>query len=119
MAFRREVLAATGAFDFRLGRGSVGLSAEEILASRYPYGFGTGRVLRRARSPRLIANCGPRDPAREPGGAAQRREQAAARGLPPSGAEFSRDSLGIAEERNPAFGGVLGRSAPWAWRARR
>lgn len=27
----------------------------EILASRYPYGFGSGRVLRRSRSPRLVA----------------------------------------------------------------
>jgi hypothetical protein len=89
MAFRKEALAATGAFDLRLGPGSGGLSAEEtdliwrmlqagrrirwapdmvvyhptktdeeILASRYPYGFGTGRVLRRARSARLIANSG-------------------------------------------------------------
>lgn len=29
---------------------------EKILASRYPYGFGSGRVLRHARRPRLIAN---------------------------------------------------------------
>jgi hypothetical protein len=89
MAFRKEALAATGAFDLRLGAGAEGLSAEEtdliwrllragrrirwapdmvvyhptktdeeILASRYPYGFGTGRLLRRARSPRLIANSG-------------------------------------------------------------
>ena len=29
---------------------------DEILASRYPYGVGAGRVLRRARSPRLIVN---------------------------------------------------------------
>lgn len=28
----------------------------EILASRYPYGHGSGRVLRRSRSPRLIGN---------------------------------------------------------------
>jgi GT2 family glycosyltransferase len=28
---------------------------EEIAASRYPYGFGSGRLLRRTRSPRLIA----------------------------------------------------------------
>lgn len=89
MAFRKQALVATGAFELRLGPGSVGLSAEEldiiwrllkngrrirwapdmiayhptksdreILASRYPYGFGAGRVLRRARSPRLIANYG-------------------------------------------------------------
>lgn len=29
---------------------------EEILASRYPYGLGAGRMLRSSRSPRLIAN---------------------------------------------------------------
>jgi GT2 family glycosyltransferase len=31
-------------------------SDAEILASRHPYGYGAGRVLRRSRSPRLIAN---------------------------------------------------------------
>jgi hypothetical protein len=31
-------------------------SDEEIAASRHPYGFGSGRLLRRTRSPRLIAN---------------------------------------------------------------
>lgn len=31
-------------------------SDEEIAASRHPYGFGAGRMLRRSRSPRLIAN---------------------------------------------------------------
>jgi len=33
-------------------------SDEEIAASRHPYGFGAGRMLRRARSPRLIAAYG-------------------------------------------------------------
>ncbi|HET7416339.1 MAG TPA: glycosyltransferase [Solirubrobacterales bacterium] len=33
-------------------------SDEEIAASRYPYGFGAGRMLRRSRSPRLIAAYG-------------------------------------------------------------